>query len=87
MKEKFYFALYCGSFVATTYIGSCSNAKAYFKRWVRKKHPYYQDYDFIVHRYSSLYDMLNSKNLVGSQSSSIFKPAWRLNADGAIEGA
>lgn len=66
MEEKFYFTLCCGSFVARTYIGSRSNAKAYFKRWVRKKHPYYQDYDFIVHRYSSLCDMLNSKNPVGS---------------------
>ena len=66
MEEKFYFTLCCGSFVASTYIGSRSNAKAYFKRWVRKKHPYYQDYDFIVHSYSSLYDMLNSKNPVGS---------------------
>lgn len=52
MKEEFYFTLYCGSFVANTYIGSRSNAKAYFKRWVRKK-----------------------------------KPPWRLNGDGAIEGA
>lgn len=66
MEKKFYFTLYCDSFVATTYIGSRSNAKAYFKRWVRRYLPYYQGYDFIVCRYSSLYDMLNSKNLVGS---------------------
>lgn len=66
MKEEFYFTLYCGLFVANTYVGSRSNAKAYFKRWVRKKLPYYQDYDFVVHRYSSLSDMLNSKNLVSS---------------------
>ena len=39
MEEKFYFTLYCGSFVANTYIGSRSNAKAYFKRWVRKTFP------------------------------------------------
>lgn len=66
MKEEFYFSLYCGSFVANTYIGSRSNAKAYFKRWVRKHIPCYQDYDFTVYRYSSLHDMLNSENLVGS---------------------
>jgi len=66
MERKFYFALYCGSFVVTTYIGFRSNAKSYFKRWVRKYYPYYQGYDFIVCRYSSLQDMLNSKNLVGS---------------------
>ena len=71
MGEKFYFTLYYRSFVVNTYIGSRSNAKAYFKRWVRKKHPYYQDYDFIVHRYSSLYDMLNFKNPVGSYELSI----------------
>lgn len=66
MKEKFYFTLCCGSFIANTYIGSRSNAKAYFKRWVRKNFPYYQDYDFTVCRYSSLHDMLNSENLVSS---------------------
>lgn len=66
MKEKFYFTLYCGSFVANTYIGSRSNAKAYFKRWVQKNFPCYENYDFTVYRYSSLHDMLNSKNLVGS---------------------
>ena len=66
MEKKFYFTLHCGLFVVTTYIGSRSNVKAYFKRWVRRHHPYYQDYDFIVCRYSSLYDMLNSKNPVGS---------------------
>lgn len=66
MEEKFYFTLYCGSFVANTYIGSRSNAKAYFKRWVRKNFPYYRDYDFTVYRYSSLHDMLNSENLVSS---------------------
>lgn len=36
-----------------------------------KKHPYYQGYDFIVHRYSSLYDMLNFKNPIGSYELSI----------------
>lgn len=66
MEEKFYFALYCDSFVANTYIGSRSNAKAYFKRWVRKNFPYYQDYDFTVYRYSSLSDMLYSENCVNS---------------------
>lgn len=66
MEENFYFVMCCGLFVVNTYIGSRSNADAYFKRWVRKKHPYYQGYDFIVYRYSSLYDMLNSKNPVGS---------------------
>ena len=45
MKEEFYFTLYCGSFVANTYVGSRSNAKAYFKRWVRKNFPCYEDYD------------------------------------------
>lgn len=66
MKEKFYFTLYYGSFVVNTYIGSRSNAKAYFKRWVRKNLPYYQDCDFTVYRYLSLHDMLNSENPVGS---------------------
>ena len=66
MKEEFYFALYCDSFVANTYVGSRSNAKAYFKRWVRKKFPCYEDYDFFVFFYSSMHDMLNSKNLVSS---------------------
>ena len=66
MKEEFYFTLYCGSFVANTYIGSRSNAKAYFKRWVEKNFPYYQDCDFTVYRYLSLHDMLNSENSVGS---------------------
>ena len=64
MEEKFYFTLYCGSFIANTYIGSRSNAKAYFKRWVRKNFPYYQDYDFYVYRYSSLRDMLNCENYI-----------------------
>ena len=66
MKEIFYFTLCCGSFVVNTYIGFRSNAKVYFKRWVRKNLLYYQDYDFTVYRYSSLHDMLNSENLVGS---------------------
>ena len=48
MKEKFYFTLYYGSFVVNTYIGSRSNAKAYFKRWVEKNLPYYQDCDFTI---------------------------------------
>lgn len=71
MEEKFYFALYCGSFVANTYIGSRSNAKAYFKRWVRKNFPYYQDYDFTVYRYSSLSDMLYSENDISSYELSV----------------
>ena len=66
MGEKFYFTLYYGPFVVNTYIGSRSNAKAYFKRWVRKNLPYYQDCDFTVYRYLSLHDMLNSENLVSS---------------------
>lgn len=66
MKEEFYFTLCCGSFVANTYIGSRSNAKAYFKRWVRKNFPYYQNYVFTVYRYSSLRDAINSENSVGS---------------------
>lgn len=66
MEEKFYFALYCGSFVANTYVGSRSNAKAYFKRWVRKNFPDYQDYGFTVYRYLSLPDMLYSENDVSS---------------------
>lgn len=66
MKEKFYFTLYCGQFIANAYIGSRSNAKAYFNRWVRKHFPYYEDYEFTVCRYGTLPDMLNSENLISS---------------------
>ena len=61
MEEKFYFTLYCGLFVANTYVGSRSNAKAYFTRWIRKNFPCYDVYDFTVYRYSSMYDMLHSE--------------------------
>lgn len=71
MKEEFYFALYCDSLVANTYIGSRSNAKAYFKRWVRKKFPCYEDYDFIVYRYSSMYDMLHDTRHISSYKLSV----------------
>ena len=66
MKEEFYFALYCDSFVANTYIGSRSNAKAYFKRWVRKNFPCYEDYDFFVFLYSSMHDMLHDVRQISS---------------------
>lgn len=59
MKEEFYFTLCCDFLTANTYVGSRSNAKAYFKRWVRKNFPCYEDYDFTVYCYSSLYDMLH----------------------------
>lgn len=66
MKEEFYFTLYCGSFIANTYVGSRSNAKAYFNRWVRKKFPCYEDYDFTVYCYSSMYDMLHDERQISS---------------------
>lgn len=73
MKEEFYFALYCDSFVANTYVGSRSNAKAYFKRWVRKNfpYPYYEDYNFNVYRYSSLHDMLHDTRHISSYELSV----------------
>lgn len=43
-----------------------SNAKAYFKRWVRKNFPCYEDYDFTVYRYSSMYDMLHDEYQISS---------------------
>ena len=64
MKEEFYFALYCDSLVANTYVGTRSNAKAYFKRWVRKNFPCYEDYDFIVCCYLSMHDMLHDTRLI-----------------------
>lgn len=64
MKEEFYFTLYCDSLVANTYVGSRSNAKAYFKRWVRKHFPYYEDYDFTVYCYSSMRDMLHDNHQI-----------------------
>lgn len=66
MKEEFYFTLYCGSFIANTYVGSRSNAKAYFKRWVRKNFLCYEDYDFTVYYYSSMYDMLHDERQINS---------------------
>ena len=66
MKEEFYFTLYCGSFIANTYVGSRSNTKAYFKRWVRKNFPCYEDYDFTVCRYLFMYDMLHDDCQIGS---------------------
>lgn len=66
MKEEFYFTLYCGSFIANTYVGSRSNAKAYFKRWVRKNFPCYKDYCFTVCRYLSMYNMLHDDRQIGS---------------------
>lgn len=65
MEEKFYFALYCDSFVSNTYVGTRSNAKAYFTRWVRKFFPYYQNYVFTVRRYDSMHDMLHAENEIG----------------------
>lgn len=66
MKEEFYFSLYCDSLLATTYVGSRSNAKAYFKRWVRKNFPYYDDYNFTVYFYSSMHDMLHEYRQIDS---------------------
>lgn len=68
MKEEFYFTLYCGSFIANTYVGSRSNAKAYFKRWIQKNFPCYEDYDFTVCRYSSMHDMLRGERQISSYS-------------------
>ena len=72
MKEKFYFILYCGSFIANTYVGSRSNAKAYFRRWVRKNFPYYEVYEFTVCRYSSMYDMLHCDRQISSYGLVVF---------------
>lgn len=72
MKEEFYFTLYCGSFIANTYVGSRSNAKAYFKRWIRKNFPCYEDYDFTVYLYSSMYDMLHDERQIGNYELVIF---------------
>ena len=66
MKEEFYFTLYCGSFIANTYVGSRSNARSYFKRWIRRHIPCYEDYGFTVCRYSSMYDMLHDERNIGS---------------------
>lgn len=71
MKEEFYFALYCDSLVANTYVGTRSNAKAYFKRWVRKKFPCYEDYDFTICRYLSMHDMLHDTRLISSYELSV----------------
>lgn len=68
MKEEFYFTLCCGTAVANTYVGSRSNAKAYFKRWIRKNFPSYELYEFTVSRYSSMYDMLYGVRCIGSYS-------------------
>lgn len=59
MKEKFYFTLFLGPFVANTYIGTRSNAKAYFLRWINKHIPDAYQYDFCVMRYRTLSNMLN----------------------------
>lgn len=66
MEKNFYFVLFMGSSVANTYIGSRSNAKAYFKRWVRKNVPYYEEYDFVVYRFIFLSEMLSHENPVDS---------------------
>ena len=39
---------------------------AYFNRWVRKNFPCYEDYDFTVYRYSSMYDMLHDERQISS---------------------
>lgn len=59
MKEEFYFTLFLGSFVANTYIGTRSNAKAYFLRWIHKHISDAYQYDFCVRRYQTLSDMLD----------------------------
>lgn len=62
MQEHYYFSLFIGSFVANTYVGTRSNARAYFKRWLEKNVPYLEDYDFIVCRFETLSDMLHHEN-------------------------
>lgn len=59
MKEEFYFVLFCGSYVANTYVGTRSNAKAYFLRWVRKNFSFPNQYIFLVERYGSMHNMLH----------------------------
>lgn len=66
MKEEFYFVLFMGPSVANTYVGSRSNAKAYFSRWIKKNVPYYQEYDFFVYRFAFLSEMLSHENPVDS---------------------
>lgn len=61
MKEEFYFTLFLGPLVANTYIGTRSNAKAYFLRWIYKHIPDAYQYDFSVRRYQTLSDMLNDR--------------------------
>lgn len=62
MKEEFYFTLFLGSFVSNTYIGTRSNAKAYFLRWIHTHIPDAYRYDFCVRRYQTLSDMLNDRD-------------------------
>lgn len=71
MKEEFYFVLYCDSLIANTYVGSRSNAKAYFKRWVRKNFICYEYYDFVVYCYSSMHDMLHDTRHISSYELSV----------------
>lgn len=71
MKEEFYFALCCDSLVATTYVGSRSNAKSYFKRWVRKNFPYCENYDFTVYCYSHMLDMLHDTRAISCYDLSV----------------
>lgn len=59
MKEEFYFTLFLGPLVANTYIGTRSNAKAYFLRWIHNHISDAYQYDFSVSRYCTLSDMLN----------------------------
>lgn len=66
MKEEFYFTLFCDTYVSNTYVGSRSNAKAYFKRWVRKNFPNYDEYVFTVCVYETMYDMLHNEDIIRS---------------------
>lgn len=62
MKEHYYFTLFIGHLVANTYVGTRSNARAYFKRWIEKEIPNPEDYSFAISRYSYLSDMLLDLN-------------------------
>ena len=62
MNEHFYFSLYIGGFVANTYAGTRSNARAYFKRWIEKEISFPDDYDFFICRFETLEDMLHYSN-------------------------
>lgn len=62
MQEHYYFSLFIGSFVANTYAGTCSNARAYFKRWLEKNVLCPEDYNYTICRFETLSDMLHHEN-------------------------